>query len=73
MMRYRDCAVPRWGLFSSRSGHPRDYPQFTARLTGEYQDLLVNTTVSALKTFDVLRFLIIIPAALILSQCKFDR
>lgn len=42
----------------------KDYPQFTARLTGEYRQFLVNTTVSALSLFYMLAFLILVPAAL---------
>jgi putative ABC transport system permease protein len=41
-----------------------DYPQFTARLTGEYRDELVKTSTQAFSFFYVLAALILIPAAL---------
>jgi putative ABC transport system permease protein len=41
-----------------------DYPQFTARLTGEYKDELASVTAGALTLFYAVAFLILIPAAL---------
>lgn len=41
-----------------------DYPQFTARLTGEYRQMLVDTSVGALRLFYALALLILIPSAL---------
>ncbi|MBI5667958.1 MAG: ABC transporter permease [Chloroflexi bacterium] len=41
-----------------------DYPQFTARLTGEYREEIVRTSASAMYLFYALAFLILIPAAL---------
>ena len=41
-----------------------DYPQFTARLTGEYRDEMVNTSNSAMGLFYVVALLILFPAAL---------
>ncbi|MFN8376339.1 MAG: FtsX-like permease family protein [Anaerolineae bacterium] len=41
-----------------------DYPQFTARLTGQYRDELLNLSVSALGSFYVLALIILIPSAL---------
>ncbi|MCA9906260.1 MAG: FtsX-like permease family protein, partial [Anaerolineae bacterium] len=41
-----------------------DYPQFTARLTGEYKDELATLTGGALTLFYAVAFLILIPAAL---------
>ena len=41
-----------------------DYPQFTARLTGEYRAELMNTTTQAFSVFYALAALILIPAAL---------
>jgi putative ABC transport system permease protein len=41
-----------------------DYPQFTARLTGEYRDELVKTSSAAFGAFYALAALILIPAAL---------
>jgi putative ABC transport system permease protein len=42
----------------------KDYPQMSAKITGEYREFLLTYTVSALKIFYVLAFLIIFPAAL---------
>ncbi len=42
----------------------QDYPQFTAQLSGQYRDTLMQTTNSAFYVFYVLAFLILIPAAL---------
>lgn len=41
-----------------------DYPQFTARLTGDYRAELMNTTTQAFSVFYGLAALILIPAAL---------
>jgi putative ABC transport system permease protein len=41
-----------------------DYPQFTARITGEFRDELANYSASALTLFYAVAFLILIPAAL---------
>jgi putative ABC transport system permease protein len=41
-----------------------DYPQFTAQLTGEYRDALVETSAGAMYLFYVIALLILIPAAL---------
>lgn len=42
----------------------KDYPQFTAHLTGEYRDFMVQTTNSVLWLFYFVALLILIPAAL---------
>lgn len=42
----------------------QDYPQFSARLTGEYRDMIINLSVSALGGMYVLGLLILIPATL---------
>lgn len=42
----------------------KDYPQFTARLTGEYRDFMIDTTVGALKLVNVLALVILFPAVL---------
>ncbi|HVU10299.1 MAG TPA: FtsX-like permease family protein [Phototrophicaceae bacterium] len=42
----------------------QDYPQFTAHLSGEYKDELIQTTNSAFYLFYALAILILIPAAL---------
>ncbi len=41
-----------------------DYPQFTARLTGEYREEIVSVSTSAMNLFYGLAFLILLPAAL---------
>jgi putative ABC transport system permease protein len=41
-----------------------DYPQFTAQLTAQYRDTLVQTSAGAMVMFYVLAFLILLPAAL---------
>ncbi len=41
-----------------------DYPQFTARLTGEYREEIVSVSTSAMNLFYALAFLILLPAAL---------
>lgn len=41
-----------------------DYPQFTAQLTGEYRDTLIQTTAGAMYLFYIIAFLILLPAAL---------
>ncbi len=42
----------------------KDYPQFTAQLTGEYRQQLIDLSTSAMSAFYVLAILILIPAAL---------
>jgi putative ABC transport system permease protein len=41
-----------------------DYPQFTARLTGEYRSLIIDATTNGLQFFYALAIIILIPAAL---------
>jgi putative ABC transport system permease protein len=42
----------------------KDYPQLSAKLTGEYRDFILTATVTGLKFFNFLAVLIVIPAAL---------
>jgi putative ABC transport system permease protein len=42
----------------------KDYPQFTAQLTGEYRQTIVDLSASAMMFFYILALLIIIPAAM---------